>query len=66
MSVNKDLSKKVVKYYRTQIYGTQSDDFLEWIPRTKTRILDLMREEFKDVPLATLEKIMDDYYSDLA
>jgi hypothetical protein len=65
LSVDKDLSKRVVKYYRRNIYGTQSDDFLEWIPRTKTRILDLMRDEFKDVPLATLEKIMDDYYSDL-
>ena len=66
MSIDKELSKRVVKYYRQKIYGTQTDDFLEWIPRTKTRILDLMREEFKDIPLATLEKIMDDYYSDLA
>ncbi|MHA1744611.1 MAG: hypothetical protein ACTSWW_01355 [Promethearchaeota archaeon] len=66
MSIDKDLSKRVVKYYRRNIYGTLADDFLEWIPRNKTRILDLMRHEFAEIPLATLEKIMDDYYSDLA
>ena len=55
-----------MKYYRRNIYGTLTDDFLEWIPRNKTRILDLMRDEFAEIPLATLEKIMDDYYSDLA
>jgi len=66
LSIDKDLSKKVVKYYRRSIYGTLTDDFLEWIPRNKTRILDLMRNEFAETHLATLEKIMDDYYSDLA
>ncbi len=59
---NSDFRKEVISYFRFNVYNYE-DEFLEWIPRNKVRILDLMKEKFKDHALSEIEEIMDAYYS---
>jgi len=61
---NADFSKEVISYFRRDVYD-QGHEFLEWIPRNKARILDLMKEKYKDHSIVELEYIMDEYYSKL-
>ena len=55
---------EVISYFRRNVYD-QGHEFLEWIPRNKARILDLMKEKFKDHPISEIENILDLYYSKL-
>ena len=57
-----DFKKEVISYFRFNVYNYQ-DEFLEWIPRNKARILDLMKKKFKDHPISEIENILDIYYS---
>ena len=61
---NTDFKKEVISYFRRNVYNYQNE-FLEWIPRNKARILDLMKEKFKDYPISDIENILDVYYSKL-
>ncbi|MCF2138616.1 MAG: hypothetical protein K9W44_01005 [Candidatus Lokiarchaeota archaeon] len=56
--------KQVISYYRKNIYDYEGE-VLEWIPRNKTRILDLMQEKFKDHPVTEIERILNEYYSEM-
>ncbi|QEE17462.1 hypothetical protein DSAG12_03299 [Promethearchaeum syntrophicum] len=61
---NADFRKEVISYFRLNVYHNENE-FLEWIPRNKARILDLMKERYNDHSIVELEQIMDDYYSKL-
>jgi len=61
---NATFRKHVISYFRRNVYN-HGDEFLEWIPRNKTRILDLMQQEFKDHSLSEIESVLDDYYSEM-
>ncbi len=61
---NAAFRKEVISYFRRNVYD-QGHEFLEWVPRNKARILDLMKEKFKDLPIIEIENILDIYYSKL-
>ena len=61
---NAAFRKEVISYIRRNVYD-QGHEFLEWVPRNKARILDLMKEKFKDLPIIEIENILDVYYSKL-
>ena len=61
---NADFRKEVISYFRFNIYN-YGDEFLEWIPRNKARILDLLKEKYNDHSIVELEQILDEYYSKL-
>ncbi|RLI66762.1 MAG: hypothetical protein DRO88_00835 [Promethearchaeia archaeon] len=56
--------KEVISYYRRNVYDYQGE-VLEWIPRNKTRILDIMKENFKDHSLTEIERVLNEYYSNM-
>ena len=59
-----DLRRAVIKFYRNNVYGAYSD-FLEWNTKNKLRILDLLKQEFQDYDVKTIEAIMESYYSEM-
>ncbi len=59
---NADFRKEVISYFRFNVYNYK-DEFLEWIPRNKARILDLMKEKYENHSIVELEQILDEYYS---
>jgi len=59
---NADFRKEVISYFRLNVYHYENE-FLEWIPRNKARILDLMKEKYNDHSIVELEQILDEYYS---
>jgi len=61
---NADFKKEVISYFRWNVYNYE-DEFLEWIPRNKARILNIMKEHFEDHPVSKIEQILDEYYSKL-
>ncbi|MHA1473857.1 MAG: hypothetical protein ACTSRX_03685 [Promethearchaeota archaeon] len=61
---NTDFRKEVISYFRLNVYHYENE-FLEWIPRNKARILDLLKEKYKDHSIVELENILDVYYSKL-
>ena len=61
---NTDFRKEVISYFRLNVYHYENE-FLEWIPRNRARILDIMKEKFKDHPISEIEDILDVYYSKL-
>ncbi len=61
---NAAFRKEVISYFRRNVYN-QGHEFLEWIPRNKAHILDLMKQKFKDYPVGDIEHILDVYYSKL-
>lgn len=61
---NADFRKEVISYFRLNVYHYENE-FLEWIPRNRARILDIMKEKFKDHPISEIEDILDVYYSKL-
>ena len=61
---NADFRKEVISYFRWNVYNYE-DEILEWIPRNRARILNVMKEKFKDHPIYEIENILDVYYSKL-
>ena len=58
---NADFRKEVISYFRLNVYHHENE-FLEWIPRNKARILDLMKGRYSDHSIVELEQILDEYY----
>ncbi|UYP47380.1 hypothetical protein NEF87_003665 [Candidatus Lokiarchaeum ossiferum] len=59
-----ELRRLIVNYYRNHVYGAFADNFLEWNPKNKLVIIDLIKQEFQECDLQTIESIMDEYYKE--
>lgn len=59
-----EIRRSVIKYYRHHVYGAFSDNMLEWNSKNKMLIVDIIKKEFQDCNIRTIETILDEYFKE--
>lgn len=54
--------KEVIRYYRDNVYWTNTGEILEWNAYNRDKILHLMMEKFIDESEYDIERILEDYH----